>query len=814
MSRVVSVVVPVPTLDRLDYEVPPELPVPEAGTRVLVPLGTRVVTGCVVDRSASPATGKLKPLRDVLDVEPMLPADVVGLALWVGEYYACGAGEALAAAMPPRAWVVSERRVAITEAGRAALAGRPGSARRRLLELLSDGAPHRVAALDPRAGVPGPGRARGGGHHALVATLAREGLVRLTQPLKGSASAFRSLRIARLTPAGRARLTSDAKLGRRQREALARLAEAPTGVAVPELTAGGVPAGTIRRLDELGAVTLAREVVEREPEPIETLADPEPPVGMLTPHQREAVEALEATAGSGAFETALLHGVTGSGKTEVYARLARAAVARGRQALILVPEIALTPVIAARLRPGFGGRLAVQHSGLSDGARHDQWHRIRRGEVDVVVGTRSAVFAPLPSLGLIVVDEEHDGSYKQDESPRYHGRDVAIMRAKRGDALVLLGSATPSLESYRHACAGRYRRLALPQRVRSRPLPAVRVVDMREELASRGPDVVLSAALAAAVDERLGRGEQALVLLNRRGFAASLLCRGCGHTLECPDCSVSLTFHRAAGRARCHYCGYSRARPAACPMCSGTFLEHVGFGTERVQAEIERQWPAARVARLDRDTVRRRGAAARLIRRVARRELDILVGTQMVAKGHDFPGVTLVGVVSADVGLGVPDFRAAERTFQLLTQVAGRAGRGDTPGEAIVQTLHPDHYSIRHACDQAYAPFYREELRYRRAMRYPPAVSLVSAVVHGDLRDRTLADAAALAQRLRAAPRRFTVLGPAPAPLGRLRGRYRAQLFLKGAHRREMREALLGALDAHPRLKRRVVVDVDPVWMM
>ncbi len=814
MPRVVSVVVPVPALDRLDYEVPPALPVPEPGTRVLVPLGTRVVTGCVVDRSASPATGGLKPLRDVLDVEPMLPADVVGLALWVGEYYACGAGEALAAAMPPRAWVVSERRVAITEAGRAALADRPGPARRRLLEMLSDGAAHRVAALDPRAGVRGSGRVRGGGHHALVAVLVREGLVRLTQPLKGSASAFRSVRIARLTPAGRARLTSDDGLGKRQREALERLAEAPAGVAVPELTAGGVPAGTIRRLDELGAVTLAREVVEREPGPTETLVDPEPPVDALTPDQRRAVEALEATAGSGAFETALLHGVTGSGKTEVYARLARAAVARGRQALILVPEIALTPVIAARLRPGFGGRLAVQHSGLSDGARHDQWHRIRRGEVDVVVGTRSAVFAPLPSVGLIVVDEEHDGSYKQDESPRYHGRDVAIMRAKRGGALVLLGSATPSLESYRHACAGRYRRLALPQRVRSRPLPAVRVVDMREELASRGPDVVLSAALAAAVDERLGRGEQALVLLNRRGFAASLLCRGCGHTLECPDCSVSLTFHRAAGRARCHYCGYSRARPAACPMCSGTFLEHVGFGTERVQAEIERQWPAARVARLDRDTVRRRGAAAGLIRRVARREVDILVGTQMVAKGHDFPGVTLVGVVSADVGLGVPDFRSAERTFQLLTQVAGRAGRGDTPGEAIVQTLHPDHYSIRHACDQAYAPFYREELRYRRAMRYPPAVSLVSAVVHGDLRDRTLADAAALARQLRAAPRRFTVLGPAPAPLGRLRGRYRAQLFLKGTHRREMREALLGALDADPRLKRRVVVDVDPVWMM
>ena len=814
MPRVVSVVVPVPALDRLDYEVPPELPVPETGARVLVPLGTRTMTGCVVDRSASPPAAALKPLIDVLDVDPMLPAGVVGLALWVGEYYACGAGEAVAAAMPPLAWVVSERWAEITPAGRAALAGRPGTARGRLLELLSDGAPHRVAALDHAGGRRGPGRTRSGGRHALLAAMARDGLVRLTQPLKGAASAFKTVRVARLTADGRERLAAGAGLGRRQREALERLGAAAGELAVPVLTAAGVPAGTLRRLAELGAVTIASEVVERDPGPVAPSDAPGPPVRTLTPRQRQVVEALEGAAGSGDFEVALLHGVTGSGKTEVYARLARAAVARGRQALVLVPEIALTPAIAARLRPAFGSRVAVQHSGLSDGARHDQWHRIRRGEVDVVVGTRSAVFAPLPSVGLIVVDEEHDASYKQDESPRYHGRDVAVMRGKRDGALVLLGSATPSLESFRHADSGRYRRFTLPERIGSRPLPDVRIVDMRDELAAHGPDVVLSAPLAEAIDRRLAAREQALVLLNRRGFAASLLCRGCGHTLECPDCSVSLTFHRAAGRARCHYCGYSRARPAACPRCSGTVLEHVGFGTERVQAELERRWPAARVGRLDRDTVRRRGGAARLLERVARRELDVLVGTQMVAKGHDFPGVTLVGVVSADVGLGVPDFRAAERAFQLLTQVAGRAGRGSVPGEAIVQTLHPGHYAIRHACEQAYAPFYQEELRFRRALRYPPVVSLVSAVVHGTLRERTAQDASALAARLRAAAPRFTVLGPAPAPLARLRGRYRVQLFLKGGRRVEMREALLRVLDEHPRLKRSVVVDVDPVSML
>ncbi len=814
MPRVVSVVVPVPALGRLDYEVPRELPAPEQGTRVLVPLGARVVTGCVVDRAGAPPVGALKPLLDVLDDEPLLPADVVGLALWVAEYYACGGGEAVAAAMPPKALVVSEPRAEITGAGRVALAGRLSPARRRVLERLSDGASRSVAGLEHRMSPEGPSRGRRGGRRTLLRAMARDGLVRLTQPLRGGASAFKTVRIARLTPSGRARLTSGAPLGRRQREALERLDAASRSVAVSELAAGGVPAGTVRRLAELGAVTITSEVLEREPWPSETLQDPDPPVSTPTPRQRQVIEALEEKAGAGVFEVALLHGVTGSGKTEVYARLARTTVARGRQALILVPEIALTPGVAARLRPTFGSRLAVQHSGLSDGARHDQWHRIRRGDVDVVVGTRSAVFAPLPSVGLIVVDEEHDASYKQDESPRYHGRDVAIMRGKRGGALVVLGSATPSIETYRHAASGRYRRLTLPQRIGSRPLPAVQVVDMREELAERGPDVVLSAPLAEAIDGRLERDEQALVLLNRRGFAASLLCRGCGHPLECPDCSVSLTFHRAAGRARCHYCGYSRARPASCPRCSGTVIEHVGFGTERVQAELERRWPAARIARLDRDTVRRRGAAARLLQRVARRDLDILVGTQMVAKGHDFPGVTLVGVVSADVGLGLPDFRAAERAFQLLTQVAGRAGRGATPGEAIVQTLHPRHYGIRHACDQAYAPFYREELRFRRALRYPPVVPLVSAVVHGALRDRTVQDASALATRLRAFPGRFSVLGPAPAPLARLRGRYRVQLLLKGGSRVEMREALRRALDENTRLQRSVVVDVDPVSML
>ena len=821
MPRVVSVAVPVPALDLLSYTVPEELPLPQIGVRVLVPLGTRVVTGCVVRRTADPTVPTLKPLVDVLDIEPMLPPEVVDLALWVSEYYACGPGEAVAAAMPPRAWVVSERQARITDAGLAALRAQPGASRRTVLELLVDGTARPVAQLGRlvAAGRGRPGRAAGG-LHALLEVMARDGLVTLAQPLKGTASAFKSIRVARVTAHGLALLEGGTSLGVRQREALELLRGTPAGVGVPALTRRGIPGETVRRLVARGGLTVSREVIDRDPWPTATLddtdtTDAQSGAGLvLTAPQQTVVDALTEEAGSGKFTVALLHGVTGSGKTEVYRRLATAALESKRQALILVPEIALTPAVATSFRQAFGVRVAVQHSGLSDGARHDQWHRIRRGEVDVVVGTRSAVFAPLPSVGLIVVDEEHDASYKQEESPRYHGRDVAIMRAKRNGALVVLGSATPSLESYRHTASGHYRRLTLPQRVRRRPLPMVRIVDMREEFAAHGPDVVLSHPLAEALDARLTRREQVLVLLNRRGFAAAVFCRQCGRSLECPNCSVSLTFHRSAGRARCHYCGYSRTRPVSCPECAGPYLEQIGFGTERVEAEIVGRWPAARVARLDRDTTRRKGAAARLLGRFASGAVDVLVGTQMVAKGHDFPRVTLVGVISADVGLGVADFRAGERTFQLLTQVAGRAGRGEAPGEAFVQTLYPDHYSIRYACSQAYGPFYDEEMRFRRTMRYPPVVSLVSAVVRGTSFAQTMQEAGDLVAWLRRRPSQFRVLGPAPAPIGRLRGQYRVQLLLKGPQRREMREALLAALDGRAELKRRVVVDVDPMWML
>ena len=630
-----------------------------------------------------------------------------------------------------------------------------------------------------------------------------------------TASSFRTVRVVHATAFGldTARMGGEG-LTPKQRAALEELAAASAGLASRVLKDRGITPAVVARLVEAGMAVVRRERDERDPLAAAATAGPDAPA--LTPDQQSAFDTLRVLAGTGEFRAAVLYGVTGSGKTEVYVRLAASVVEAGRRVLVLVPEIALTPSAVARFQRAFAGRVAVQHSGLSDGERHDQWHRIRRGEVDVVVGTRSAVFTPLDRLGLIVVDEEHDSSYKQEESPRYHGRDVAVMRASREGALVVLGSATPSLESFRNADTGRYARVALDRRVLDRPLASVRIVDMREVYAEGGPDVVISPALAEAIGARLERGEQSLVLLNRRGWATSIFCRQCGTPMECPRCSVSLTVHggtRRAGRARCHYCDYSIPVPPQCPTCAAPYMEQAGFGTERVEVEVARLFPNARVARVDRDAIRKRGALTALLAGFAAGEIDVLVGTQMIAKGHDFPRVTLVGVISADVGLGLPDFRAAERTFQLLTQVAGRAGRGERTGEAIIQTLNPAHYSVELACRQDYPAFYEKELAYRRAMQYPPLFALINVIVRGASEGDAMTAAHQLAGKLQPVSG-FLVLGPAPAPLGRLRGEHRVQLFLKGPKRTEMRNALRRALEALPALRRRVTIDVDPMTVL
>lgn len=811
--RLVRVAVPVPALEALTYAVPDHLVEPVPGARVLVPIGKRVLTGVVVgaaDEADDDGVGaSIRDILDVFDHEPFLPGEILALTSWVSEYYACGIGEAMAAAMPPRASLESERHAQITEAGRAAISSSRG-ATRGALERLADGKAVRVEALIRRHRPA----------HAVLPALERLGLVAITRPVIGRQADFRTVRVAHLTAQGQdvaahaaaAAATAPVVRGARQQLALQLLAGAPDGLETTVLGAKGVTADALKRLLALGLIQIVRRRVERDPfvhAALDGLADASELE--LTGEQTRALARLGAIARSGRFAAVVLHGVTGSGKTQVYLRLADEVTREGRGVLVLVPEIALTPAVAGAFRARFAGRVAIQHSGLSDGERHDQWHRIRRGEIAVVVGTRSAVFAPLPRPGLIIVDEEHDSAYKQEESPRYHGRDVAVMRAREAGALVVLGSATPSMESYHNAEIGRYELIRLERRVLDRPLARVRLVDMREEYAATGPDVIISGLLAEGIRARLERAEQAIVLLNRRGFATSVFCRQCGAVLECPNCSVTLTVHRAARRARCHYCNYSTGVPAVCAQCGGSYLEQAGFGTERVEAEVAALVPAARVARVDRDTIRRRGAITAILDDFRAGRFDVLVGTQMIAKGHDFPRVTLVGVISADVGLGLADFRAAERTFHLLTQVAGRAGRGTVAGEAIVQTIHPDHYSIRHACRQDYEAFYREEIAFRRSMRYPPTVALVNAVIAGPSLDGALADGRDVVAALERRREGYRVLGPAPAPLSRLKGEHRAQLFLKGRSRGPMRRALVAVLQARPDIRRRATVDVDPM---
>jgi len=749
--RLVSVAVPVPFLDRLTYSVPDHLELPPIGARVRVPVGSRTLTGCLVKQTAdAPDPNGVKAIVEVLDHEPFLPPRVIELCEWVAEYYLAGIGDAIAVAMPP-------------------------GARARATSFKT----RQVATITA---------------HALALSDAQGGAVRTA--LGG---------VEGVTP--------------KQRAALDILAAAGVGLPTSELRDRGVTRDVLARLAARGLVTLVSEAEDRDP--FERAALPDQTLDAtreLTQEQQTAFEQLAALADAGEFRTALLYGVTGSGKTEIYLRLARLVQARGRQVLLMVPEIALTPSVAALFRGAFGDRVAIQHSALSDGERHDQWHRIRRGDVDLVIGTRSAVFAPLTRVGLIVVDEEHDTSYKQEETPRYHGRDVAIVRATRDGALVVLGSATPSMETYQNAISGKYAQATLERRILDRPLAAVRLVNMRAEYADQGPDAIVSRDLAAAIAERLARREQTLVLLNRRGYATAVFCRQCGDTFDCPNCTISLTVHRARNgwRARCHYCNYSMTVPKACRKCAAPYLERAGFGTEKVEEQLAEAFPEARIARVDRDSVRRKGALASLLGRFAAGELDILVGTQMIAKGHDFPRVTLVGVVSADVGLGLADFRAAERTFQLLTQVAGRAGRGERTGEAIVQTIYPDHYSIQLACRQDYRAFFDRELAYRRGMRYPPMVALINTIVRGRTFEEAMQTASDIVRRLEPATATagLTVLGPAPAPLVRLRGEHRVQFMLKGARRGDMRRALDAALAGMPSIRRRVTVDVDPLSVL
>ncbi len=624
----------------------------------------------------------------------------------------------------------------------------------------------------------------------------------------------------------RAFVTEAEKRAPRQAEVVRALLE--RGSSVMEGDASGLLRRTcpdaVRALIRKGILASKKVEVMRSPFTDAQAAPPQagrPPLH-LTPDQDRAVSAITAAFDQRSPRPILLHGVTASGKTEVYMRAIEAALARGRSAIVLVPEIALTPQLAGGFRERFGRAVALLHSRLSAGERYDEWRRAERGDARIVVGARSAVFAPVGNLGLVVVDEEHENSYKQEESPRYHAREVACERARVAGCPCVLGSATPSVESFYRARAGEYDYIALTTRVEMRPMPAMDIVDMREELA-HGNRSIFSRALARAIRERLARREQVILFLNRRGHSTFVLCRECGHAMRCPECDVALTYHAEEGTLRCHYCNHEEALPDTCPKCGSSYIKYFGAGTEKIEREVMRAFPQARVVRMDLDTTRTKRAHETIVSKFRGGEHDILVGTQMVAKGHDFPRVTLVGVVSADTCLNLPDFKAGERTFQLMTQVAGRAGRGDRPGLVIIQTYAPDHYAVQHARDHDYVGFYEEEIRARQDLLYPPFVHLVLLVVSGEDPGAVERYAASLGASLRVAARSLDppphpapsgaagvrVLGPSPCAMKRVRRLYRWQILLKGHPLESADEAVRRGLDTCPAPPRGIVVQVD-----
>jgi primosomal protein N' (replication factor Y) len=677
-----------------------------------------------------------------------------------------------------------------------------------ILDRLIDGDMVREAALLSASG-------------ATKATLA--GLVRrkwiAREDLSAERDATRTVKIAVLKSSALKTSGDEAlalKLNANQRSLVDALAVAGGRATVEKLRTLAIPRTTLSTLVKKGLVEITEEAADFTMSSLEPR--PSPFDFQFNPAQQLALKRINDSVASRTYSGILLHGVTGSGKTAVYLASMKAVLEAGRSAILLVPEIGLTPAVAADLHQLFGDHVAILHSGLSDQERAEQWHRIHRGETRVVVGTRSAVFAPVADLALIIVDEEQDSSYKQEETPRYHARDVAVVRAKMASATVVLGSATPSLESYFNARKQKYELVELRERVEQRPLPEVEIVDMRAEFQETGVEQVISRKLAAEIGERLARNEQVMVLLNRRGYSPVVLCRACGHTLECKNCAIALTHHKRTHRLECHYCGYAQAVPKSCAQCGSEYVYFLGTGSEKLEELMHGMFPQARIGRLDRDTVRGRHDFERMLNALNSGELDMLVGTQMIAKGHDVHGVTLVGVVGADAALGMPDFRAAERTFQLLTQVAGRAGRGSTPGTVVLQTLFPDHYAVQFAANHDFRGFYDKELRYRSWMHYPPFTSVANVLVRSEKLDDALTWSGTLGRWLeKTSHPGIRVLGPAAAPIVRLKRDYRYHFLLKTPSREKLNTLLrtMLAYAAEKKIPRtNIVVDVDALWLM
>ena len=812
----VEVAVPLHVSQTFTYRLPEEArEIAQVGAQVLVPLGRGAVTGFIVEllsdlsRHRNLTDAEIKTVERVLDSSPLVTPEVLEITRWVAQYYGAPWGEVLKAALPPGISPASEQTLSLSA---------EGTDRLNKLEKDDQGSNAKVLRAIKEAGQIGteaivkllgkPQAAR------TIGQLQKAGLIQSQLRTLASAARPRTQKVVRLlNPASE----SNQKPNKPQQQILDTLAIRQTIPLAEMLRVTGVSSSSVKTLIKRGLIEIVDENVRRDP--LATASLPKPDEYQLTAFQKHVLNEIEPQLRNGSYGAFLLHGVTGSGKTEVYMRAMRICLELGRSAMMLVPEIALTPVFSRRLRSYFGDQVAIFHSSLSKGERFDEWLRVKTGEARIVIGTRSGVFAPIADLGLVIIDEEHESTYRQQDSPRYNGRDTAIVRAQKENAVVILGSATPSLESFHNAQTGKYKYLQLPARIGNRPLAAARIVDMREVFARYKKPHVFSDELLEAIESTQRRGEQSIILLNRRGYSSFVLCRSCGETIQCPNCDVTLTYHRSERTLVCHYCNHREAAPNQCPNCRGKYIYYVGEGTEQIETILTKLFPPMRIARIDRDTAGRRGAFEKSLFDFSAGKIDMLVGTQMLAKGHDFPNVTLVGVVSVDAGLALPDFRAAERTFQLITQVAGRAGRGELRGQVLIQTYHPTHYALRHACAQDYAGFYAEEIRHRQNHGYPPFVALASLLVHGTDLGKVHAEALGLRKHLDLAnkERACRILGPAPAPLARLKGQHRIQMLVKSRSRKQLRnvvDAALAAFADQGHNLRSVNLEIDPISIM
>ena len=808
-----NVALPVPLRTTFTYSIPEALrSAVQPGSRVLVPFRTKSLIGVVVDLvERPPVEAQLRNIAKVMDLRPALTPKLIELAQWIASYYLAPIGEVFRAMLPPVVELKFRREIHLTAAGRGALESLGAGE-------IAHGLTTAESAFLSKAGK-GPilfaGPAKTSVSLEALQRLQQRGLLEIRERLQDTK---RRSQTVISWKGGPSQATETPRQLNEKEERLRALLETERGpLPLPQLLKlAHVTRAFIKRL-------LAEGLLESWEEPIDPTEDPfdagyTPAGHELNAEQESAMNAIRARFELGEFGVQLLHGVTGSGKTEVYLRSVQETLARGKTAIVLVPEIALTLWVGRQMRAWFGAKyegVAVLHSALSDVERAREWWRVRNGEARVVVGTRSAIFAPLDNIGLIIVDEEQETSYKQEETPRYHGRDVAIVRAKSENALALLGSATPSLETYHHACSGKYDLLVMASRVADRALANVEIVDMRLDFQQTHQSSPISSVLHAGIQQCLENKTQALVLINRRGYSWSVLCRSCGNSVQCANCSISMTYHKKRNRLECHYCGSIQSVPKQCPKCQSQYVYFFGEGSEHLEERLRKEFPGARIARLDRDTARTKRQYQETLGAFADGALDILVGTQMLAKGHDFQRVTLVGVISADSSLHLPDFRAAERTFQLLTQVAGRAGRGELPGRVLIQTYYPEHYAIQDAVKQDYSAFFEREMHFRRMLAYPPLTSLANVIVRDTSLDKVITWCRKLSDYF--SPHdghNVRILGPATAPLARLKKEHRFQFLLKSPKRSVLTKLLTGALaycDAKEIPQTALLVDMDPL---